>query len=453
MELLLGPGGQNGIDDNDRPVFRTISIPWNVRRANEHENVYFALRIRFDANRIISPGGNTATFDFDAFNNDSATTIAQQHDQQVGTTPTAFTEVFLIPSDSEYIKIGITNEDNGNDGRLLIDNFEWKIVQGINAAGYTEDGRPVGTETLDLQALADDVYALVNSAANTTVDASGFDGNLATTDTNMQLVAQKFDDLDLQANQYIFGQTLNHGTGQSLSHDFTVVGTGGVNSNIITVPEIFRNISQDLIIRVFSHAETEPSTFRGRIRIIEHNTTTAITDTDPYSISGASASQAQGKDLVFQQRISAANIPEQMRVRFEGTSLNSATATFNNGSIQLNVPTGAESAMSQGQASDWVETIIWTAGLTTTARLVNNSVQTLLAGHTFGQYDYLQFNFDNGSNDGMLFPMTVLASQFRASANYGTFTFSDQYGYNVQPHGSGDNQFRFIWNGGGTKGP
>ena len=53
----------------------------------------------------------------------------------------------------------------------------------------------------------------------------------------------------------------------------------------------------------------------------------------------------------------------------------------------------------------------------------------------------------------LLFPMTVLASQFRASASlWKHFTFSDQYGYNVQPHGSGDNQFRFIWNGGGTKG-
>ena len=101
---------------------------------------------------------------------------------------------------------------------------------------------------------------------------------------------------------------------------------------------------------------------------------------------------------------------------------------------------------------NWNEVIIWTAGLTTTARLTNSNVQTLLAGNTWARYHWLHFNFDNGTNDGMLFPMVVLASQFRGSANYGTFTFSDLFGYNVIPHGSGDNQFRFIWNGAGTKG-
>ena len=155
---------------------------------------------------------------------------------------------------------------------------------------------------------------------------------------------------------------------------------------------------------------------------------------------------------MFQQRIAAADVPDTFRIRIEGTSTNTATATFNSGHVQVRVADGDAMAMAGGQASDWIETIIWTAGLTTTARLTNNSVQTLLAGHSFGQYDFLQFNFDNGNSDGQLFPMTVLSSQFRASANYGTFMFSDMYGYNVQPHGSGDNQFRFIWNGGGTKG-
>ena len=63
------------------------------------------------------------------------------------------------------------------------------------------------------------------SASNVVVEASGFDGNLATTDTNLQLVAQKVDDLNITrakaAVWWGFDQTSRFGPRRMIDYDFS----------------------------------------------------------------------------------------------------------------------------------------------------------------------------------------------------------------------------------------
>ena len=73
----------------------------------------------------------------------------------------------------------------------------------------------------------------------------------------------------------------------------------------------------------------------------------------------------------------------RFELRFSRSAGGLTTAIFDQVSLEIIPGFEEEMAMTGGQASDWTETIIWTAGLTTTARLTNNSVQTLLSGHTF----------------------------------------------------------------------
>ena len=488
---LEWPGGQNGIDDNGMWILRQIPLARLLMLRNERPLHTFIGRIRYTSAYITGSAqpGSPDEVDFehrvwsnlpDGLTNTqlearTSTLVTNVISNQTATATTRNAEV-TIPSDCTAITVGIRSPTGQNDSRVLITDYDFDIEEGIDSSGF--DGN-LTTNVRSIQSFAQEVDDLTISGSGATTaagltvnnaqfyDPANFIGGLreplptglsqpglVASPTNAQEAFVKTDYmLSLAYNPYQWTQNLDHLPGGVLSEDFRVVANGNVVSSDINVPELYRDISEDLIVRVRVHAQTEPSGFRGRLRIVtSNNHNTNVTGTTPTSINGSLSSQAQGQDIVTQQRIPAASVPSTFAIRLEGTATNTETATFNQGHVYIEVASGDESMGQMGQAVSWNEVIIWTAGLTTTARLTNSNTQTLLAGNTWGQYHWLRFNFDNGTNDGQLFPMVVLASQFRASANYGTFQFSDLYGYNVQPTGSGDNQFRFIWNGAGTKG-
>ena len=486
------PGGQNGIDDSGIWVIRELPLARLLQLRNQRPLHTFVGRIRYQSAYITgsrtqpkSPPPDTVDFEHRIWSNlpdgltntqlEARTNTLRTNivTNQTATATVRETEV-TIPADCTAITVGIRSPLGQDDARLLITDYDFDVEEGINSTGF--DGN-LSTDVRSLQSLAQEVDDLAVGGASTasavSVQNSQFynptnvigglreplpaglsQPGLVASPTNAQQAFVKTDYLlSLAYNPYQWTQNLDYLPGGVLSEDFTVVGSGNVVSSDIDVPELFRDISEDLIVRVRVHADTEPSGFRGRLRIVtSNNNNVNVTGTDSVSINGSLSSQAQGQDIVTQQRIPAASVPSTFAIRLEGTGTNTETATFNNGHVYIEVASGDESSGQMGQAVSWNEVIIWTAGLTTTARLTNSNVQTLLAGNTWAQYLWLHFNFDNGTNDGMLFPMPVLSSQFRASAAYGTFVFSDLFGYNVIPHGTGDNQFRFIWNGAGTKG-
>ena len=490
------PSGPNGIDDDNRWVVRDFPISQNIVDRNGRELQTFVARLRYNSNYIVGSRSpqlvQTVSYEHRVWANlpdeyigapltqtqsNTLDGLAYELNQRVdnqGATPTLHTGEVTIPSNATSLSVGFKSDANQSDADLAITNYEFDFEKGIDASGFTGN---LDTNTRSTQTLADKVDTLSVGGASTASAVSVVNSQfynptnvigglreplptglsrpgLVGAPTNAQEAFTKTDYmLSLAYNPYQWTQNLDRLPGGTLTEDFPVSGSGFVVSNPIDVPELFRDISEDLIVRVRVNAAVEPSGFRGRLRIVTSNDNNVnVTGTSPTSINGGLSSQAQGQDIVTQQRIPAASVPSTFQIRLEGTATNTENATFNNGHVYIEVASGDESAGQMGQAVSWNEVIIWTAGLTTTARLTNSNVQTLLAGNTWAQYHWLHFNFDNGTNDGQLFPMVVLATQFRASQNYGTFTFSDLFGYNVIPHGSGDNQFRFIWNGAGTKG-
>ena len=101
-----------------------------------------------------------------------------------------------------------------------------------------------------------------------------------------------------------------------------------------------------------------------------------------------------------------------------------------------------------GQSERYQENIIWTAGSTPTSRLTTTSttvLHTLIPGHTWAQYDLLQFSLDTGPDTGIVVPIMITSSSFRISSSFGLLDVIGDYWVRIQP--SGTNGFYFLWNG------
>lgn len=507
-----------GVDIGGALNQRQMDIPIHqkIQDVNARPTQQFIANILYDVNYISgsrTDGGTTATYRHEVRSDaDSYASVLSTHMATQGVTPTRVRFDVAVPSGATRLRVTFAEPlDQANtpidqaDARLNVANYRLDYEKGIDTTSFTSPGRLLDTNAGSLRTVAAQLYGWQPNGANIAIDASGFDGLLGTGDTDVQKLAQKVDDLRINAgstgidatqfsdpsdfigglreplpsgitqsglvaspanvqqalvkidyllqlayNPYQYTQNLDRLVASVITEDFTVVGTGDAISNAIDIPELFRDISQDLIVRVRAHAATEPSTFRGRLRLIAADSTTPVSGTTAVSINGSLASQAQGQDIVFQTRIAAAHVPNTFRIRFEGTSTNTATATFNQGHVYLEVASAAAASQPQGQA-DYTRALIWVAGGTLTSRLTGSAHQTLLSGHTWSQYDLLQWNFDNGTQAGMLLPMLVDANLFRATASYGTMKFTDLVGFNVRPVGSGDNQFQFRWSNRGLR--
>ena len=467
------PVAPNGIDSTGTAIRRTLTIPRNLRTAMDYDGFtavgYITLTTSYITGSRTDSGVDSVTFDINIYTDVSGAAIYT--DADIVQTAAAENRVIRVqlPDAATVVHIDITSDASQFDAKLLVANSEAIIGKGIDASGFTGNLDDSDTDT---QALAQKVNDLVVSGAPPAVDVSvtntqfsnphNFGGGLrqivpqsirnvvpglVNDPTNVQQAFVKTDYmLQLAYNPFEYSQDLNVGS-PTFSNDFTVnTSNPNQNSDDIDVPNAVVNLDGgNLLVRV-QFRVSAISNFTGTIEFIENDSNTRISGTVVHNITATAA----GNYVNIDQTITDTNIEDPFRVRISRTA-GTGSITLTDG-IVLVTEEPAATGMTGGQSVTYNEVIIWVAGGTTTARLTNSNVQTLLAGNTWGQYQWLHFNFDNGTNDGMLFPMVVLASQFRASQNYGTFIFSDLFGYNVIPHGSGDNQFRFIWNGAGTKG-
>ena len=160
------PGSPNGIDDNGVEVRRTIAIHRNLQNVMRRQNRTFYVKISYKSAFTGSPTDGRTDVDFshavytDA-NSDARISLETFQDQTATATDRNL-EVNL-PSTATRIFVGFTVPTGQADARLLITDYDLDIVERV-------------------------------SANLVTVDAAGFNGNLATTDDTAQKVAQKFDD-------------------------------------------------------------------------------------------------------------------------------------------------------------------------------------------------------------------------------------------------------------------
>ena len=472
------PAGPNGIDDDGVEVTRDFPIPRGIQLRNNRPGHRFIAKISYDSNFTGSPGDGRTVVNFSHRVRSDADNYVEELVRNDITgqdaTPTSRTAEIAIPDNTTNLRVGFTVTAAQSNARLVVANYRIDPEQGIDSSQYTTSGRLVDNNIRSVQSLADKLFTQAlggaSTAAQVSIDTSqysdparfpgGLRETLASTygvvanPANMQQAVDKIDVLfQLLDNPFIANQALDFGVSSTTAGTVPIPSTNPpqtqLRTNPINIPQELRDLGADVAIRIRIQVQSITSAYRGTLSIRNGSTFAAIGDTHPTN--GGGVNTLQANDFITLQRvIPAAQVPTTVVLQFNRTS-SSGTATFHNGVAYI-VDAPEMETGGMGQATSWDERIIWTAGLTTTARLTSSDVQTLLAGNTWGQFRWLHFNFDNGTNDGMLFPMPVLATQFRASAAYGTFTFSDLYGYNVIPHGTTDNQFRFIWNGAGTKG-
>ncbi len=171
FEDLEWPAAPSGIDDDGNeersPV---IMIHRNIQNVMNRPNRTFYAKISFKSAFTGSPTDGRSDVDFthNVYTNVSSTALSTtSYSGQTATATTRNIEVDL-PSNAASIRIGFIVPTGQADARLLITEYDLDIVERVGANLVT-------------------------------VDTSSFNGNLATTDDNVQKVAQKLDDLTVGA--------------------------------------------------------------------------------------------------------------------------------------------------------------------------------------------------------------------------------------------------------------
>ena len=414
----------------------------------------------------------------------------------------------VLPDNTDEIRIIFEVPSGQNDARLVVTNYHIDPVEGVDPSGFTEDNRILDNDAFTLPTIAQQVYDWNPTAANIAVNTTGFDGNLNSSSNNVQLVAQVVDDLvagtinnaqfanpnnfigglrepipttvsqtnlvndpanvqqafvktdymlQLAYNPYQLVQNLDYfDTGAATVRDtfeLSAMDTE-VDSDRIDIPNEITELSgSDLLVRVRFRVSAITGTFQGTIRII--NGSSNILGVGPISVD--SADYSVGDFINFERRITRTRLTNlitsglDLKIRFNRTSTTGAMS-FNEGYTYV-TDTPPEVSGATGSSEAYRETIVWVAGGTATSRYTTVNVhQTLLPGHRWSDYDWLQFNFDTASGADLVKPCIVTSNAFQSTDGYGTIWHTDLYAILVRPVGTGNNQFEIRWNGGGSLG-
>ena len=292
--------------------------------------------------------------------------------------------------------------------------------------------------------------ALEQLAANTssTIDASGFDGNLATTDDTLQEVAQKFDDYEPEASDttvvsndfsdpdnYIGGlrevtgisgvpntpanvqqalvkadyllqeaynpfqstQLLDRSTGGGFSSAFSVNNATPIYSNPIDIPDELRALGTDVAVRIRVQITALGSGFTGDIRLVDpDNRTTVFYGAAEVVNTTVYSSSAPNNFITFQRTIAAASIPDTFEVRFQRTDGGTTTTTFDN--AFADVIDSSSNSGGVGTADPEPE-VIWEAGPGVNDRVTSTGTRNLSTGKRFSDYRMIWVWGDNGATD------------------------------------------------------
>ena len=477
FEDIPWPDPPGGIDDDGVEVRRTVTIHPLIQDAIGRGHHYIA-KITYDAQFVGSAtdGRTDVNFVHNIYTNLAGAAIETETINDQPNTVTRRTVEVDLPTTpqggapSELI-IGFTVPTGQFDARLSVPVYEVALQEGIDASGFTTGGRIVNNAANNVQELAQQVYDYVPTAGGTTIDASGFDGNLSTTDDTLMEVAQAFDDyvptalqttvdfnqfsdpnnfigglrtpnvigaVDnpanvrqafVKADQLLQGaydpfrdtQLLDRSVGGGFSSSFSVVNATPVYSNEVDIPQELRDLSVDVDVRVRVRVPTLDSAFRGDLRLIDPDNRTSVFYGAPEVVNGSV--QSSGDFITFNRTIAAASVPDTFEVRFRRTDGGTGNTVFDQGFANMVDSTGGAGGMTGGQASSYSSTIIWLAGasiydrLTTVSETTNH---TLMSGHQFNGYDQIVFVFDGGAGQTQpIIPCWVDANLLQAAGANG----------------------------------
>ena len=496
------PGGSNAIDDDgvevrpDGDPDYQITFARNMQNANNRPGITYVAHISYDAVIVTGSGGAITELNFvhKTYAGNNALNEIQSSNETTGRGVQRKTYDITVPTHTNSFTVGITNNANQSDGRLLITNYRVNFSQGIDASGFN------GTLSIDdntNQRVAQKVDDL--SASNLPLNASGFDGNLVPADDTVQEVAQKFDDYNPTAgattvvsndfsdpdnfigglrevtgvsgvpatpanvqqalvktdyllqeayNPFQSTQLLDRSTGGSFSSAFSVNNATPVYSNPVDIPEELRALGTDIAVRVRVEVTALGSGFAGDIRLVDPDNRATVFYGAPEVVNTSLYSASSPNNFVtFQRTIPAASVPDTFEVRFQRTDGGTTTSTFDNGFADVIDSTASVMGGAGGQASSYTSTIIWLAGASIYDRLTvasETTNYTLMSGHQFTDYDQLVFVFDGGSGSTQpLVPCWVDANLFQSFGAAGTLWIVGNWWLMVSRQST--TTFRFRW--------
>ncbi len=501
------PGGSNAIDDDgvevrpDGDPTYQITFARNMQNANNRPGITYVAHISYDAVIVAGSGGAITELNFvhKTYAGNNALNEIQSSNETTGRGVQRKTYDVTVPTNTNSFTVGITNNANQSDGRLLITNYRVNFSQGIDASSFD------GTLSMDdntNQRVAQKVDDL--SASNLPLNASTFDGNLATTDDTVQEVAQKFDDYEPEAsdvtvvsndfsdpNNFIGGlrevtgisgvpdtpanvqqalvkadyllqeaynpfqstQLLDHSMGGGFSSTFTVNTTNpSILTNDIDIAAEVRDLGVPAAVRIRIRLQSLGAAFAGDLQLVHADFGTGsplntITYGDPEVINNTvySGANAPPTYVTFQRTIPAP-LPDTFKLRLRRTGGTTA-AVFNDGFADVIDSTAPVMGGAGGQASSYTTTIIWLAGASIHDRLTTVSETTnytLMSGHRFPDYDQLLFVFDAGAGSTQpLMPCWTDSNLFQSNGAAGILWIQGQYWLMVSRQST--TTFRFRW--------
>ena len=475
------PAPPNGIDDDAVWVTREMPLERMLMVRNMRPQQTFTAKIRYNSAYITGSrtdsGVDSVNFSHRVWSNlpdglsnaqlEARGFVANQDITNQTATATERLSEITIPPDATAITVGFKVNASQFDAKLAVTDYDFDVELGINASAFTASGRIIDNNTRSLQTLANKLYAHIPAsdpnAADVVVATSQFGDpnvdpgglrevlpaafNVENTPDDAQAAFDKIDVLlQLLDNPFIANQALDWGSG--FSRELRVTNSSVHRSNPIDVPQELRDLGVNIAIRVRVRLSAITSTLRGRLAIVQGESPfTRVGDNEIVngSIQGANTF------ITFQRVIPAAEVQSTYRLQFQRTS-STGNVTFDRG-ISYLIDSAASQTGGMGQSASYREVIIWTAGGTITSRLTTaNSTQTLLAGHNWGDYDLVQFNFDTAAGADLLKPIFLTMNSFESTDGYGTIGHTDLYAILVRPIGSGNNQFEVRWNGAGSIG-
>ena len=426
------PGEPNGIDDDGVERRRTVTIHRNIQNVMTRSgNTYYA-KISYKSHFTGSPtddGRVVVNFTHNVYTDVASPAIATQSFTGQGATATDRVLEVDLPSAATRIIVGFVVPVSQADARLVITDYDLDIVQRVKASDVS-------------------------------VDATGFSGNLATTDDTVQKVAAKVDSiaagggtddqtadevsivtanfsnpnnfpggirdaipeggtapgltnsptdvqdalnnidyiLTRQNNPYIYNQVLDLPLPGGIQEAFTVNASNTSRlSNPIDLPHALQDLGASLTATVRARVSAISAGFTGEFQFRNFDNSGNLAGAGS-NVRTVTDGEFDAGDHVEHEVTISTPVPNSFTFRFRRTSAGATTATLDH--ILVTV---TESASGAGGQTNTEPEIIWEAGASTSARTTATSTTTnytLSGNRRFDQYTKIGIWFDSDAAAG-----------------------------------------------------
>ena len=430
FEDLEFPPAPNGIDDDGVEVRQMTTIHRNIQNLMNRPTRTYMVKLSYKSAFTGSPtdGRTVVNFTHNVYTDANSNARISTEDF-TGQTATATDRSLIInlPTGASVITVGFVVATGQADARLLITDYDLDIIERVTASDVSVDasGFSGNLETTDddLQKVAEKVDGLAAGSDDQTAsevsivttnfsNPSNFPGGLlnplatggtapgvTNAPTNVQQALTNADYIfSRQFDPYQYNQTMDRPDPPTNTKIFDVNNSNTHRlSNPVDVPAMLRELDADLNVTVRVKISAISTGFIGNIKLRNSDNSADLPGTASNERSIDDTEFDPGDHVEFERTLSHP-VPNTFRVRFERTSSGNS-ATLTNIIVYIS-EVGAGGAGGQGSSEP---EIIWEAGATTSDRTTAVSASTnynLDGNRRFDQYSGIVIWYDTDATAG-----------------------------------------------------